>query len=249
MTKNVRRKLRKPLVRNSKDKTKVKKRRVCGINGEINAVKVCETKTDQTIDKNDSVLPKSVESVNKSKSETKARETDAPKRKRAKSYELVCDWNDCHYMARTRREILDHKNKHLCVKPYKCPNNGCEKAFFSGDRLRDHIKYVHSLEKTIPCEWKGCSTMFKNISALNAHMKIHEIPVEERPYVCDVIGCSYRTLTKANLEKHKIKCTKVYKCCECDRVFQTEYFLNLTSTYIEFDQNSRAIIPTVMLSI
>ncbi len=90
--------------------------------------------------------------------------------------------------------------------------------------MKKHFKFVHELKNTIPCEWKGCSKMFKNISSLNKHMKIHEIPVEERPYVCDVIGCSYRTLSNCNLETHKIKHSeqKLFKCSECERSFKSE---------------------------
>ncbi len=137
---------------------------------EENTRRYNETKSEQIIDKRrvkkSFILPKvrkvNNSFVNKSKSETKLRETDKPKWKRPKR--LKCDWNDCHHMARNRRELLNHKSTHFSVKPFKCQNNGCEKSFSCKDRLRDHIKYVHKLEKTIPCEWPECGAMFKNIS-------------------------------------------------------------------------------------
>ncbi len=101
---------------------------------EENAQTVNETKSEQIIDKTlikySFISSKVIKlSVNKSKTETKGRETEPSKRKRAKSYELVCDWNECHYIARKGRELLDHKNRHLGVKPYSCSTSDAVKHF------------------------------------------------------------------------------------------------------------------------
>ncbi len=212
---NNRTKLRKTAVSYCKNGVNVKERRVCGLNGDhLYAKKNCEIKSGEKINKNPLkrglVLPK-----HKTK-QTKTRN------------ELKCDWNECDFVTKDRIRLLWHKNRHLGVKPFKCSKSGCDKAFYSRQKMWLHKRLVHETKSTIPCEWPECKSTFKTQSTLNKHMKNHRTPVEERPYVCEVSGCSYRAVSKQYMDKHQFTHSthKPFKCAECGKAFKFEHCLN-----------------------
>ena len=60
---------------------------------------------------------------------------------------------------------------HLKIKSFKCDK--CTSAFFNGQGLRNHVKWVHEKEKHLKCS--ECPSTFAKNSHLNRHLKVvHE---------------------------------------------------------------------------
>ena len=133
-----------------------------------------------------------------------------------------CD--ECGKKVRTARLLEYHINKHKGLKPYKCPEPGCDFATHSKDNLDTH-KTRHMVDKGITQMGKRkllhqcevCGQTFRNKSSLTTHVThVHEGNIQEEP--CPICG---KMLTPKDLKRHMdwTHKEKTIQCPECPKMF------------------------------
>jgi len=108
---------------------------------------------------------------------------------------------------------------------FKCPNEGCDKAFLTKSKLYFHVKANHSSNDKSHLVCPECSYQARALSVLKKHMLKHA-PASGRPSVtCDVEGCGkvFRhqiTLTRHKKLDHVRDPSSFFKCTLCPKVFK-----------------------------
>lgn len=112
------------------------------------------------------------------------------------------------------------------LKVYRCPFEGCTKAFNRPARLQEHLR-SHNNERLFKCTHDGCGKSFLRPSHLNHHLKSAHSSV--RDYVCDREGCGKSFVTGTRLRRHlaahdgrdKYRCKEYPPCNETFRKHST----------------------------
>ncbi|XP_065083065.1 zinc finger protein weckle-like [Ochlerotatus camptorhynchus] len=118
--------------------------------------------------------------------------------------------------------IEGHKNRHLGIKPYICPVDGCEWTFYGRTNMSLHMRRRHP-ENGVP--YQKCDVCGKyirgNRSIFNQHKKRHFL--KEKSYVCPVCGKGF-TLDRY-LRQHSIIHTGLfpYECSYCGKKFNNKW--------------------------
>ena len=124
----------------------------------------------------------------------------------------------CEVQFQTERELQLHTSqKHKELEPeLRCPEPGCNKAYFTKSTLEAHIKSHRRLKSEIKCS--VCSKVFDKESRLKTHMVFH---TGERPFACDFNGCVWKFPTQSKLARHKRSHNndRRYQCVECSKGF------------------------------
>ncbi|XP_050097844.1 histone H4 transcription factor-like [Anopheles aquasalis] len=124
---------------------------------------------------------------------------------------------NCGEMFRERCKYLDHCHRQieLADRKYQCPE--CDRFYATQRLLKAHLaKHTKSAQCTL------CPLSFPSMATLSRHILTRHI--KDRPFACN--QCSYRSVTKYELEKHhQTHSTKnVYRCSEfgCNVVYKSE---------------------------
>jgi len=121
----------------------------------------------------------------------------------------------CGDTFKTRKQILNHKEKH---KRSKNPCSICGAVLKSKASYTAHIK-SHNQEKSHEC--KLCARSFKRNYDLKVHMRTH---TGAKPYNCNQCDKSFSlssTLSKHRKLVHSNRTDVVYPCGSCGRNFST----------------------------
>ncbi|XP_049534224.1 histone H4 transcription factor-like [Anopheles darlingi] len=124
---------------------------------------------------------------------------------------------NCGEMFRERCKYLDHCHRQieLADRKYQCPE--CDRFYATQRLLKAHLaKHTKNAQCTL------CPLSFPSMATLSRHILTRHI--KDRPFACN--QCSYRSVTKYELEKHhQTHSTKnVYRCSEfgCNVVYKSE---------------------------
>ncbi|XP_023275585.1 uncharacterized protein LOC111664980 [Seriola lalandi dorsalis] len=136
----------------------------------------------------------------------------------------------CSMQFSSKSGLLEHQNKHLIEKPFKCEL--CGKTFALRRYLKEHERR-HRLKSAaqsaaqlaeIKLKCIQCHTEFNTAQDLSLHMRLHA-EKEGGKYRCDMCykSFSHWTLLKQHQESHVGEV--VYECTECDKAFAFPHLL------------------------
>ncbi|XP_055640746.1 zinc finger protein 568-like isoform X2 [Toxorhynchites rutilus septentrionalis] len=112
---------------------------------------------------------------------------------------------------KTKKSLIDHKNRHLGLKPFECEQ--CGRQFTNRYLLQQHEQVAHTGVR-FPCP--DCDKSFTCKSYLKVHQRIHS---NDRPFVCQI--CQRGHLTRRDLEVHMTVHSgkKEFVCDVCGKDF------------------------------
>ena len=145
---------------------------------------------------------------------------------------LSCDWPECGKTFKFKLSLEEHKNAiHKNIKPYICPEPGCQYRTAYKANLPEHAKTHQDAQtrRRIPCDWPGCTYEATNNRNLRQHL-LHSHS-DERPFACDWPGCEWKFKTdwyrKRHIESHSDQRNMV---CDCGKRFKTKHNLKQHKT-------------------
>lgn len=133
------------------------------------------------------------------------------------SQEAILKCDICHYVAKTKKNLSNHKDKKHGEKKIVCVV--CNMRFTYNCELRRHM-FVHSENKRFTCE--HCDMQFRSRSGLLEHkISKHNFPAK---YVCDINDCKRPFISKERFQDHVNRHLglKQYMCLCCKKEFPTK---------------------------
>lgn len=109
------------------------------------------------------------------------------------------------------KHLKSHENAHLRWnrstndKPYKCPQEGCDKSFTAKSSLQNHIR-THTGELPFLCPVENCGERFHIKSVLSNHLKSHRDRTSLR-YHCIHPSCKKSFKDEMELRVHLLTYT------------------------------------------
>ncbi|CAO1382506.1 unnamed protein product [Diamesa tonsa] len=118
----------------------------------------------------------------------------------------------CKKMFLMKCDLTKHLQIHKNERAYKC--NVCFKGFNKLNTMKDHVRLVHSGDKTHMCTI--CDIGFPLKQQLISHNRTH---TGEKPHQCHI--CEKKYSHKIDLKRHIMLHTgdKPFKCPHCDKTF------------------------------
>ncbi|XP_021698961.1 transcription factor Ouib [Aedes aegypti] len=144
-------------------------------------------------------------------------------------------------------QMEGHRNRHLDTRPYACANDGCDKRFFCGKSLSNHVATMHT-GTTRLWECEICQRKIKGKSHLKLHMAIHEAEGSNpRKTSCHICGkMFYKCYLKDHMAVHTGE--MAYNCALCDRSFaaMNNWISHCKKTHPDVECNPRNVSRRVV---
>ncbi|XP_023309748.1 zinc finger protein 92-like [Anoplophora glabripennis] len=124
----------------------------------------------------------------------------------------------CKEFVKNRFQFVGHVRKHMCAKPFKCPN--CERTFPTSRETKLHQR-VHSNDRPYMCT--ECGKAFKQITTLKDHEVVH---TGEKRFKCKICEGAFATAT--SLRRHirvMHETVRSFKCHFCKEAFTSKQAL------------------------
>ena len=174
------------------------------------------------------------------------------KRVRPKS-QFLCPFNGCDNKYNTKLQLQEHtQTEHLPIVPesevdsecdetnqrsklkkHVCQYSGCKYKTNKIRCLRKHVE-KHIRPRVFQYLCKNCKIRFKSDDKWRLHM--NSVHNNDRPYVCDHIGCQLAYRSSNYLRLHKISHNEkdLHRCTEpgCDRKFKSKEYLKKHVLYV-----------------
>ena len=127
-----------------------------------------------------------------------------------------CHKTTCTKTFSTEKSRAKHEYGHNVGHRWMCTK--CESVFTYKSYLISHEK-IHTKEKTINCQTRGCRKCYKDKSSLNRHTAVHSTAILSCKYRT-TNGCPYKTNMPKLLDDHqKSHNTTRYICNSCPKSF------------------------------
>ncbi|XP_060562717.1 zinc finger and BTB domain-containing protein 24-like [Ruditapes philippinarum] len=95
----------------------------------------------------------------------------------------------------TKFQLREHKLIHFEDNPFVCEQ--CGSGFRSRTCLNSHVFHKHSSIRKHKCP--DCPKTFKTATQMKVHQRVH---TGEKPFLCPVELCNYRSTTRGNMKLH-----------------------------------------------
>lgn len=143
-----------------------------------------------------------------------------------KEYRETYSCDHCSVLCTRKSSLLCHMERHKIDRAtYPCLQADCGKVFVTKRNLLGHIAYVHKKVRRYQCS--ECGQTFAQSSKLFDHQNsMHTDPSKQRLYVCDI--CSFTCTYPNGLRKHHKKHEEKPFKCEmegCSRRFPFRFML------------------------
>ena len=137
-----------------------------------------------------------------------------------------CDWPECGKMYKVKIGLEEHMNAiHKNIKPYICPEPGCEYRTAYKGYLPEHVKSHKDAQarRKLPCDSPGCTYVANTNRNLRQHLLSHS---DERPFACNWPECDSRFKTNYHRTKHfETHSDQKNMVCDCGKRFKTRHNL------------------------
>ncbi|XP_019536141.2 zinc finger and SCAN domain-containing protein 5B [Aedes albopictus] len=136
--------------------------------------------------------------------------------------------------------IEGHRNRHLGIKPYNCPVEGCNWAFHGRAHMSRHMRRVHPQNGAQYQKCDICGRFVRGLpNILNEHKKLHFL--KKDGHVCPVCGKGFAT--PRYLRQHSIIHTGLfpYECSYCGKKFNNKWSMKTHEKNIHEKKNA---LPT-----
>ncbi|CAL8123775.1 unnamed protein product [Orchesella dallaii] len=136
-------------------------------------------------------------------------------------YQLPSQCDICGKFLKDPSSLRQHKQIHLNIRPFVCPEPECGKSFRRKFHMQTHL-LIHKGDKKHQCNY--CGRLFLLQKDLVSHERIH---TGERPFQCS--DCSKSFILKSHLVMHLRTHTgeKPYICEICSKCFTQSNSLRL----------------------
>ncbi|CAG2111345.1 unnamed protein product [Medioppia subpectinata] len=156
---------------------------------------------------------------------------------RLKQY--FCTHEGCGQAFKIKRNLTTHELIHNTVKPFRCPQNGCQYKCISDDYLRAHLKRRHNIDKkrtpmdrtdrvAIESEPLIKDTKF---FTLNTSERNRCFDPKAKTWKCPAIECqkAYKTRKQLNQHLNTVHREPRFKCHYdgCEKIFSTRPGLDI----------------------
>uniref|UniRef100_A0A1Q3FT25 Putative c2h2-type zn-finger protein n=1 Tax=Culex tarsalis TaxID=7177 RepID=A0A1Q3FT25_CULTA len=111
--------------------------------------------------------------------------------------------------------LWQHLRFHNGVRPFKCPEVGCNRSFTIRPDLKDHIRKCHTGERPYHCTL--CDKRFLTGSVYYQHRLIHR---GERRYGCDECGKRFYRADALKNHQRIHSGEKPFACPHCEKTFR-----------------------------
>ena len=110
---------------------------------------------------------------------------------------------------------------HAGVKPFACPEPGCQRSYNRASSLRDHMRR-HLRPGTFDYVCEVCGRGFYTKNDYKKHCKVHGTAEERRRFKCTFDGCKDSFTAKTHLRTHMVVHTgeRPHKCTRCGMDFK-----------------------------
>ncbi|CAG2106010.1 unnamed protein product [Medioppia subpectinata] len=118
---------------------------------------------------------------------------------------FACDYQNCDKRFKSEQHVREHKRVvHFRRKPqfrnFRCPKQGCGRAFYCASGLWGHLNGVHSTREYW-CDWPDCQYRTHSQSLIGQHRRRHNLKKCQK-IACDWPACEYRTYSRHLLRGH-----------------------------------------------
>lgn len=123
------------------------------------------------------------------------------------------DGTECGTCVVDRKSVFDnHWLSHTKEKRWKCGD--CAKRCSRKDKLVQHIKDKHSVDRPFPCGYPGCDHKSKRAGQRKEHWLTHS---GDRPFPCPHLDCKYAFKHQGALTQHLAFRHSNERPFKCDR--------------------------------